>query len=211
MGSSCCENKNFDGTSEKYRRVLIAVIVINAAMFFVEIIAGFTAQSMALQADALDFAGDALTTTISLLVIGQALALRAKAALMKGLILGGMGVWVLGATAYRVIFVGMPDEVTMGTIGFLALAANVLSMVLLMNFREGDANVRAVWLCARNDAIGNVMVMVGALLVAWTATPWPDLIIAAVLATIFVSGAWQIIRQSRAELLSAKVPVSHAH
>ena len=127
-------------------------------MFCIEIIAGFIADSTALKADALDFLGDTATYAITLLVIGKSLELRAKAALLKGLSLGAMALFVLGFTLYRVIIVGQPEPITMGAIGLLAFAANMVSVLLLMKYREGDSNIKSVWLCSRNDAIGNLAV-----------------------------------------------------
>ncbi|MCO5132950.1 MAG: cation transporter [Phyllobacteriaceae bacterium] len=193
----------FEGMSDDYRRRLIAVIVINAAMFVVEMAAGYLARSQALQADALDFFGDSLTYGLSLAVIGMPLATRANVALLKGASLLAMGLWVLGSTAWKVLYTGVPEAEIMGLIGFLALAANVASVILLIAYKDGDANVRSVWLCSRNDAIGNVAVMIAALGVWGTATGWPDLIVAAIMASLFLSSAWQIINQALEEKRAA--------
>ena len=193
----------FEGMSDDYRRRLIAVIVINAAMFVVEMAAGYLARSQALQADALDFFGDSLTYGLSLAVIGMPLATRANVALLKGASLLAMGLWVLGSTAWKVLYTGVPEAEIMGLIGFLALAANVASVILLIAYKDGDANVRSVWLCSRNDAIGNVAVMIAALGVWGTATGWPDLIVAAIMASLFLSSAWQIITQALEEKRAA--------
>ena len=201
MGSSCCGNESrFEGLSRDYKRRLWLVIAINAAMFFVEMSAGALAGSRALQADALDFFGDTLTYGISLAVIGSAMRVRAWAAFIKGVSLALMGFFVLGATAYHVLIVGAPRAEIMGVVGFLALAANVTSVLILMRYKEGDANVRSVWLCSRNDAVGNVAVMVAAVGVWLTATRWPDLIVAAIMAGVFVTSSVQILRQSIFEL-----------
>lgn len=193
----------FEGMSDDYRRRLIAVIVINAAMFVVEMAAGYLARSQALQADALDFFGNSLTYGLSLAVIGMPLATRANVALLKGASLLAMGLWVLGSTAWKVLYTGVPEAEIMGLIGFLALAANVASVILLIAYKDGDANVRSVWLCSRNDAIGNVAVMIAALGVWGTATGWPDLIVAAIMASLFLSSAWQIINQALEEKRAA--------
>lgn len=201
MGVSCCGNETqFEGLSPDYRRRLWLVIAINAAMFFVEMGAGALAGSRALQADALDFAGDSLTYGVTLAVIGSAARVRAWAAVVKGVSLAAMGLWVLGATAYHVLVAGAPRAEVMGVVGFLALAANVTSVVILMRYKEGDANVRSVWLCSRNDAIGNVAVMLAAAGVWLTATRWPDLVVAAIMAAVFVTSSVQILRQSASEL-----------
>jgi len=142
-------------------------------MFLVELSAGLAAESMALQADALDFIGDTATYALSLWVIGRPLRVRAGAALAKGLSLGALGLWVIGATCYRLVVLGEPEPLVMGGIGLLALTANAAAAVLLLRFRDGDSNVRSVWLCSRNDAIGNLAVVAAALAVGGTGTPWP--------------------------------------
>jgi Co/Zn/Cd efflux system component len=200
----CSEAPRFDGCSPAYRRVLWAVIAINAGMFALETLGGVLAGSLALQADALDFLGDTLTYAISLWVLGRPARWRARAALFKGISLGAMGLWVLGATAYRVLVLGLPDPLVMGAIGILALIANITSALLLMRFRDGDANVRSVWLCSRNDAIGNVAVVGAAGLVALLGSAWPDLIVAALMALLFLSSAAQIVRQALGELRPAR-------
>lgn len=187
---------NFEGMSADYKRRLWIVIALNATMFLVEMSAGHMAQSQALQADALDFLGDALTYGISLAVIGKAARIRSTAALAKGISLALMGAWVMGSTLYRVFYLGLPEASIMGSVGVLALAANVASVLLLVRYKDGDANVRSVWLCSRNDAIGNVAVIIAALAVWGTATGWPDVIVAAVMAGLFLSSAFQIVTQA---------------
>ena len=193
----------FDGLDPTYKRVLWAVIIINAAMFLVEMSAGKLAGSQALQADALDFLGDAFTYGLSLAVIGMSLKVRSTAALLKGLSLLIMGLWVFSSTAYQFFILGVPKAEIMGLIGFLALAANMASVLLLMRYKDGDANVRSVWLCSRNDAIGNVAVMVASAAVWLMASAWPDLIVAIVMAGLFLRSsqlilvqAWQEYRMS---------------
>lgn len=199
-GGCCGSDVKLEGLSPDYKRRLWAVIGLNAGMFLVETAGGRLAGSSALQADALDFLGDALTYGVTLAAIGAAAATRAKAALFKGFTLFLMGLWVFGWTAYHVLVLGIPRAELMGAIGFLALAANVASVLLLVKFKDGDANVRSVWLCSRNDAIGNVAVMVAAAAVWLTASKWPDLIVAGLMAALFLSSAFQILRQSLAEL-----------
>ena len=202
-GCSCGAGAEFQGLSAVYRRALWAVIAINAAMFLVETGAGTLSGSQALKADALDFLGDTATYALSLFVIGRPLAWRARAALFKGLSLGAMGLWVLGATAYQVMVLGLPQAEVMGAVGFLALAANLSSVLILLSYRNGDANVRSVWLCSRNDAIGNLAVVLAAGGVWTTSTAWPDLIVAAIMASLFLASAISIIRQAMAELGAA--------
>ena len=205
----------FDGMSDGYRRRLIAVIAINAVMFVVEMTAGQLSGSQALQADALDFFADSITYGASLAVIGMALSTRSLVALAKGASLAVMGLWVFGSTVYRVFVVGVPEAEIMGVIGFLALAANVASVLILMRHKDGDANVRSVWLCSRNDAIGNVAVMVAALGVWGTATAWPDLAVAAIMAGLFLTSSAKILRQAwqeyRSGETSARSEAPHGH
>ena len=208
MSGCCGHDAKFEGVSDDYKRRLWIVIAINAAMFAVEMTAGQLARSQALQADALDFLGDALTYGISLAVIGASIRVRTNAALAKALSLLLMGLWVLGSTIYRVIYVGVPEAEIMGMIGLLALIANLASVMLLVRYKDGDANVRSVWLCSRNDAIGNVAVMIAALGVWGTATGWPDLIVAGIMASLFLSSAIQIFRQALAE---RRESAAHVH
>ena len=199
MAGCCGHNAKFDGVSDDYKRRLWLVIALNATMFIVEMAAGQLAKSQALQADALDFLGDALTYGISLAVIGASVRVRTSAALAKGISLLLMGLWVFGSTVYRVFYIGVPEAEIMGIVGFLALLTNLASVLLLVRYKDGDANVRSVWLCSRNDAIGNVAVMIAALGVWGTSTGWPDLLVAGIMAGLFLSSATQIIRQALAE------------
>jgi Co/Zn/Cd efflux system component len=189
----------FDGLDPRYKRVLWTVIAINGAMFLTEMIAGQLARSQALRADALDFLGDTVTYGLSLAVIGATLRTRAMAALFKGLSLSLMAFWVLGSTIYHTIILGLPSAELMGGIAVLAVAANLASVLMLMRYKDGDANVRSVWLCSRNDAIGNVVVMIAAAGVWGTGTAWPDLGVAALMAGIFATSSVQILRQAWAE------------
>jgi len=199
MAKCCGSDAKFDGLSEDYKKRLWIVIALNAIMFLVEITAGQIAKSQALQADALDFLGDTLTYGISLAVIGASIQVRTNAALIKGASLFIMGLWVLGSTLYRVFYMDIPEAELMGIIGFLALMTNFTSVVILMSYKDGDANVRSVWLCSRNDAIGNIAVLIAALSVWGTASAWPDLIVAAIMSGLFLSSSFQIVRQALRE------------
>lgn len=199
-GCGCGSNVKFDGASTAYRRALWAVIAINASMFLIEMGAGQIAGSQALKADALDFLGDSATYSMSLFVIGMPLVWRARAALIKGVSLGLMGIWVFGSTAYSVLILGMPQAEIMGAVGLLAFIANVASVLLLLKYRDGDANVRSVWLCSRNDAIGNLAVVLAASGVWATSSAWPDLIVAGILASLFLWSSALIVRQALQEL-----------
>lgn len=200
----CHGNPHFDGLDAGYKRILWVVIGINAAMFGIEMTAGRLAGSQALQADALDFLADSLTYGLSLAVIGRAAAVRAGAALFKGISLSVMGLWVLGSTAYQVLVLGLPTAEVMGAVGLLALLANLASVGLLMRYKDGDANVRSVWLCSRNDAIGNVAVVAAAAGVWGSSTAWPDLFVAGFMATLFLNSSIQIINSALRELRSAR-------
>ncbi|MGJ0622230.1 MAG: cation transporter [Methylocystis sp.] len=200
MSAHCCHHHAPSEPDPRYRRVLWTVLAINAAGFLVEMAAGLAAGSASLQADALDFLGDAANYAISLSVFGLALRWRATAALIKGASMGVFGLWVIGSTAWYAMFAAVPRAEVMGAVGLLALAANVLCLVLLMGFRSGDSNMRSVWLCSRNDVIGNIAVLVAASGVLATDTGWPDLGVAAVMATLAISTSVQVIRQARAEL-----------
>jgi len=203
---SCCSGgvPVFDGVDPRYKGVLWTVIAINGVMFLTEMIAGRLAGSQALKADALDFLADSVTYGLSLAVIGASPRTRATAALLKGLSLSLMATWVMGSTIYQTLILGLPRAELMGGIGGLALAANLASVLLLMRYKGGDANVRSVWLCSRNDAIGNVAVMVAALGVWSTSTAWPDLAVAALMAGIFLTSSLQILRQAWTEYRHGK-------
>jgi cation diffusion facilitator family transporter len=208
MAGCCGSEAKFDGLSPDYKRRLWLVIALNATMFVVEMIAGHLAKSQALQADALDFLGDSLTYGISLAVIGASIQVRTNAALAKGVSLLLMGLWVFGSTVYRIFYVGVPEAQIMGGIGFLALLTNLASVLLLVRYKNGDANVRSVWLCSRNDAIGNVAVIFAALGVWGTSSGWPDLVVAMIMAGLFLSSSFQIMRQALAERSER---VAHTH
>jgi Co/Zn/Cd efflux system component len=171
-------------------------------MFVVEMAAGRISGSQSLQADSLDFFADALTYGLSLWVIGMPLLIRARVALLKGLSLAVIALWVTGSTVWHVLFHNTPSAEVMGTIGLLAFVANLVSVFLLMAHKDGDSNIRSVWLCSRNDAIGNVMVVVAGLGVWGTGTAWPDLAVAGVMATLFLWSSVQILRQSIGEMRS---------
>ena len=198
--NSCASDAPEGIIAPRWRRALWIALIVNAAMFGVELYAGAAADSHALKADALDFFGDAANYAISLLVAGMALAWRARAALLKGATLALLGLYVLASALWAALNGSSPEPETMGIIGVLALTANVIVAVMLFQFRTGDANMRSVWICSRNDAIGNIAVVAAAAGVFGTGTAWPDLIVASVLATLGLAGGWQIIGQARGEL-----------
>jgi hypothetical protein len=177
-----------------------AVLAINAVMFVVEIGAGLAAGSAALQADALDFLGDAANYVISLFVVGMALRYRAIAALAKGATMGLFGLWVIATILWHALHGTLPSALTMGAVGFTALAANAASFGLLWAYRGGDANMRSAWICTRNDVLGNLAVLLAAAGVFGTGTGWPDITVAAIMAGLALQGAWTVVRHSLGEL-----------
>ncbi len=194
----CSSLKEFD--SPLWRRVLWIALAINASMFMAEIVAGVAAGSASLQADAIDFLGDAGNYAISLGVAGMAPVWRARAALLKGCSLGLFGAAVLLSTAWHAYAGTLPKAETMGVVGVLALLANLSVALLLYRFRTGDANMRSVWICSRNDAIGNLAVLAAAAGVFGAGAGWPDILVALVMAALGISGGWQIAQHARAEL-----------
>jgi Co/Zn/Cd efflux system component len=183
-----------------YRRALWAVLTINAAMFLVEIGAGLAAGSASLQADALDFLGDAANYSISLFVVGMALRYRATAAMVKGLTMGAFGLWIIGTVIWHALHGTLPSAITMGTVGIMALIANGISFGLLWAHRQGDANMRSAWICTRNDVLGNLAVLLAALGVFGSGTGWPDLTVAVIMAALAMQGSMTVARHALAEL-----------
>jgi len=204
MSASCCGHDHHHQEPHRgdagYRRVLWAVLAINAIMFLVEVGAGVAAGSASLQADALDFFGDAANYAISLFVIGLALRVRAMAALGKGISMAVFGLWVLGTVLWHLVHGTLPSAITMGAVGVTAFAANAASFALLWAYRAGDANMRSAWICTRNDAIGNLAVLAAAAGVFGTGSGFPDLIVATIMAGLALQGAWTVIRQSLGEM-----------
>ena len=202
--AGCCHDDHCSPPKElnspHWRWALWIALAINASMFLGEIVAGVAAGSASLQADAIDFLGDSGNYAISLGVASMALSWRARAALLKGWSLGLLGAAVLLSTAWHAYAGALPKAETMGVVGVLALLANMGVALMLYRFRTGDANMRSVWICSRNDAIGNIAVLAAAVGVFGTGTAWPDLIVATIMAALGVSGGWQIVRHARAEL-----------
>jgi len=183
-----------------FRKVLWIALLVNLTMFFVEIIASHIGDSMSLQADALDFFGDSANYAISLFVLGMALHLRARASVVKGLTMGLFGIWVIGAALYRVFVGSEPEPMIMGSIAVMALIANMSVAVMLYRFREGDSNMQSIWLCSRNDAIGNVAVLIAAVGVTASASRWPDLIVAMIIASLSLSAAYTVLKLAFQEM-----------
>jgi len=204
MSAHCCDHGHEHATSAAaspvYRRVLWVALAVNLAMFCVEIGAGLAAQSVSLLADSLDFLGDAGNYGISLFVLGMALQWRARASLLKAASMGAFGAWVAITTVQHALAGTVPAAPVMGMVGALAFAANLGVAALLYRWREGDSNMRSVWICTRNDAIGNLAVLAAAAGVFGSGTGWPDYLVAAVMSGLALVGAFQVARQAMAEL-----------
>lgn len=209
MSAYCGHTHNDQqANSPRYRKILWVALVVNLAMFAIEIGAGFKSGSTSLLADAIDFFGDAANYGVSLAVLSAGVVLRARAALLKGVCMMAFGIIVLGRAAWMFNQGGTPEALTMGSIGLLALIANVAVAAMLYAYREGDANMRSVWLCSRNDAIGNIAVMLAALGVLGTGSAWPDLTVAAGMAVLALVGGWSVLRQALGELKHARLDES---
>lgn len=203
--SGCCSGGCSSHLNQgKYRNVLWIAMLINFTMFLIEIITSSTSGSVSLLADSLDFFGDSANYAISLFVLSKALNMRAKASLLKGGSMGIFGVWVLCSTLYHLFFGEIPNYHEMSVVGLLALVANLVSAWILYAYSEGDSNMRGVWICTRNDAIGNILVVLAAGAVYFTQSHLPDLIVAFLMAYLAIQGAWQIVQQARIELLEGK-------
>jgi Co/Zn/Cd efflux system component len=211
MSAGHDHSHTFDGMNDAYKRRLMLVTAINIGMFVLEMTAGQLSGSQALKADALDFAADGATYALSFWAIGRPQRVRTGAAVIKGVSLLAMGVWIAATTLYQFFVHGVPEAQVMGLIGFLALGANLLSDYLLFAYKDGDANIRSVWLCSRNDAIGNVAVMAAAGLVAWLNSGAPDLIVAGVMAALFLTSSYQILKQSWGEWREVEAHEHHEH
>jgi cation diffusion facilitator family transporter len=183
-----------------YRRALWIVVILNVGFGFAELVGGFWTGSQALKADSLDFLGDGSITFVGLLALGWSARARSRVALVQGLFLGALGLGVIGTAIVRALDAEPPEALFMGGIGVAALVVNVAAALVLARFRKaGDAQGRAIWLFSRNDALNNVAVIVAAGLVAWTGSGWPDLVVAGVIAVVFLQSAWEIVRDARRE------------
>lgn len=200
--SDCCSGgcSTQPPVDPRYRRALMLALLINASMFVIELASGIKADSVSLLADAVDFLGDAGNYALSLYVLSMALVWRSRAALFKGVTMGAYGVFVLGKAAWTLKSGTVPEAVTMSTIGALAFIANGAVAFMLYAFRSGDANMRSVWLCTRNDMIGNMAVMLAAAGVFGTQAGWPDLLVAGVMGILGLTAASSVVRQALSEL-----------
>lgn len=200
MSASCCPPPP-PSVDPAYRRILWIALIVNAAMFAVEVITGLGSGSVSLLADAIDFFGDAANYALSLAVLAMAATVRARAALVKAACMAAFGVFVLARAVWVLQQGSVPEPLTMGLVAVAALAANLGVAVLLFRYREGDANMRSVWICSRNDAVGNVAVGLAALGVLGSGSAWPDLAVAAIMAVLALTGAWSVLRLARGELV----------
>lgn len=205
MSAHCCHHHADEAppVDHKFRRALWIALVLNATMFVVEVGASWTSGSLSLLADAIDFFGDAGNYALSLAVLGMAATVRSKAALFKAACMGGFGLFVLGRAAWNLQAGVAPEAATMGVVGFAALLVNAGVALMLYRFRAGDSNMRSAWICSRNDALGNVAVMLAALGVLGTGSAWPDLLVASVMALLALNGSWIVMQQARGELRQA--------
>lgn len=204
MSAHCCSTATLCSSQPvvdpRFRKALWVAFVLNMAMFAVELGASWTSGSMSLLADSIDFFGDAANYAISLAVLGMAMSTRSKAAIFKAVCMGVFGLYVLGKTMWSFRVGTPPDAATMSAVGSVAFAVNAGVALMLYRFRSGDANMRSVWICSRNDALGNIAVMLAALGVFGTADSWPDLLVAAMMGTLALTGSWSVLKHARKEL-----------
>lgn len=205
MSASCCSGASCSAPTvdPRYRKALWVALGLNAVMFLVELGASWSSGSVSLMADSIDFFGDAANYALSLAVLALAASARSKAALFKAACMGAFGVFVLGRAAWSLQTGAPPEPTTMGLVGFAALLVNAGVALMLYRFRSGDANMRSVWICSRNDALGNVAVMLAAVGVFGTGNAWPDLLVAGVMGGLALTGAWSVLRHAQAELREA--------
>jgi Co/Zn/Cd efflux system component len=211
MSDHCCSVPAAPATDPSWHRALWIALVVNAAMFLAEVIAAWSSGSVALLADSIDFSGDAANYALSLAVLGMALQVRSQAAIVKAVCMGAFGVAVLAQALWTLHSGTTPEASTMGAVGFAALAANLGVAWVLWRFRGGDANMRSAWICSRNDAIGNLAVLLAALGVFGTGSAWPDLLVAAAMALLALGGAAAVLRQARDELHTSRRHDGHRH
>ncbi|TFY96681.1 cation transporter [Ramlibacter humi] len=211
MSASCCSAPAAPSADPRYRRILWVSLLLNAAMFVVELGASWQSGSVSLMADSIDFFGDAANYGLSLAVLGMALPVRSKAALFKAACMGAFGLFVLGRAGVNFFGGAAPEAMTMGVVASAALAVNVGVALMLYRYRAGDANMRSVWICSRNDALSNVAVMLAALGVFGTGSAWPDLLVAAAMGLLALSGSATVLLHARAELRGEPGHEAHGH
>lgn len=212
MSAHCCSHDSCSTAAPdpRFRKALWVALVLNALMFLVELGASWSSGSVSLMADSIDFFGDAANYALSLAVLAMAAPVRSRAALFKAACMGAFGIVVMARAMWGFRTGTPPEPTTMGAVGFAALVVNAGVALLLYRFRNGDANMRSVWICSRNDAIGNVAVMLAAAGVFGTGHAWPDLLVATIMAGLALTGAWAVLRQAKAELRGAAAQGSWA-
>jgi len=199
MSAECCDVKH-EKVSQQFRKVLWVALVLNFTMFIVEFSASFSADSVSLVADSIDFFGDSANYAVSLFVLGLGVATRAKASLLKAATMAAFGFWVIGTAIYNAIVISSPEPQMMGLLGLIAMLVNLAVAIMLYSFRDGDSNMKSVWLCTRNDVIGNIAVILAASGVFLTTTRWPDLIVAFGMGALSLHSSLQVMKIARVEL-----------
>jgi cation diffusion facilitator family transporter len=198
MSENCCHDHShdlkFDPNNIAFKRVLWLALILNLSMFFIEVFFGVLSQSLALRADAIDFLGDALNYFVTLFLIDKSLKAKSTVSITKAIFMLTFAFWVLGEAIYRFFQDELPDAFTMSWVGGLALAVNAVVAFMLFKYKDGDSNMQSVWLCSRNDALGNLAIIIASAGVYWWGTKWPDLIVALVMATLAVTAAIQILK-----------------
>lgn len=203
MGDKCCDNVckvELNETHTRFKKALVVALYLNVSMFFVEIVYGFLSHSLSLKADSIDFLGDSANYFITLFVLSSALQIRAKASLIKAASMFAFGCWVLFEAVLKFRSPELPDSFTMGWVGFLAFAVNASVAYILYKFRGGDSNMQSVWLCSRNDAIGNIAVLFASAGVYFTGSKWPDLCVAGLMAVLAVHSSYLVLKTASREL-----------
>jgi Co/Zn/Cd efflux system component len=203
MGTSCCENVckvELNETNKSFKKILWIALILNFLMFFVEVIFGFLSHSLSLKADAIDFLGDSANYFMTLFVLNSIIQTRAKVSLLKAAFMFSFGLWILTEAIIRFTSKELPNFITMSWIGLLALVVNAFVAFLLYKFRNGDSNMQSVWLCSRNDAIGNIAVIFASAGVFYLSSKWPDLIVAIFMAALSVNSSYKVLKLASAEL-----------
>lgn len=211
MSASCCgPNIKINEVNKNFKRVLWIALVLNFGMFFLENFQGLLSHSLSLRADAIDFLGDSANYFVTLFVLSAAVRTKATVSLTKALFMFGFGMWVLIEAIIRFNSNTVPDSFTMSWVGGLALIVNAVVALLLYRYKDGDSNMQSVWLCSRNDAIGNIAVVLASVGVYYYSSKWPDLIVALFMASLSVSAAFKVLVLVRKEFDSTKVKASCA-
>jgi Co/Zn/Cd efflux system component len=207
MSASCSHHSHpstEQSSSPRYRRILWIALFVNLLMFFIEIGSGLKSGSVSLLADSVDFFGDAANYALALWALSMAAVWGSRVALFKGVTMLVFGTAVLARATWSAWVGSVPEAITMSTIGLLALAANLFVAAMLYQYREGNANMRSVWLCTRNDALGNIAVLLAGIAVWGSGKSWPDLAVAVVMAGLAIQSGIQVISHARAELQSSE-------